>query len=317
MPTMKRPPLLLGAHMSIAGGLYRAVERARQVGCDCVQIFTTPPRGWGLPATTAAPAGASAARQAAARATGEPRAEPLPVDAVRRFQETLGDLRVVAPISHTTYLINVASPDPELWEKSLASLVAEVLRCGQLGVPNVVLHPGAAMTATEEAGLQRAVEGLREVERQTRGVPVRILLESTAGQGTQLGHRLEHLATLLDALQDEQRFGVCLDTCHLFAAGYALTKPADYRKTMKQVDELIGAAHVHAIHVNDSKQPLGSRRDRHDHIGRGLLGLDAFRNLVNDTRWARVPMYLETPEGKDGDEDWHAVNLRTLRELHD
>jgi len=293
--------------MSIAGGLYRAVERARQVGCDCVQIFTTPPRGWGLPATKAEPVGASATRKAATPASGDPRAEPLP----------LGDLQVVAPISHTTYLINVASPDPELWGKSLASLVAEVLRCGQLGVANVVLHPGAAMTASEEAGLQRAVEGLREVERQTRGVPVRILLESTAGQGTQLGHRLEHLATLLDALQDEQRFGVCLDTCHLFAAGYALTKPADYRKTMKQVDELIGAAHVHAIHVNDSKQPLGSRRDRHDHIGRGLLGLDAFRNLVNDTRWARVPMYLETPEGKDGDEDWHVVNLRTLRELRD
>jgi len=303
MPAMNRPSLLVGAHMSIAGGLYRAVERARQVGCDCVQIFTTPPRGWGIPAAKADGSDAPTA--------------PLAADAVRRFQDTLREEQVAAPISHTTYLINVASPDPELWGKSLDSLVSEVLRCGQLGVPNVVLHPGAAMTASEEAGLQRVVEGLREVKRQTRGVPVRILLESTAGQGTTLGHRLEHLATLLDALQDEDRFGVCLDTCHLFAAGYPLTKPAEYRQTMKQVDTLIGAKQVRAIHVNDSKQPLGSRRDRHDHIGRGLLGLDAFRNLVNDSRWAGVPMYLETPEGKEAGEDWHAINLRTLRELVD
>lgn len=275
---MKHVQPVLGGHLSISGGLYRAVERAADIGCQCLQIFTTPPRGWGLST------------------------EPLDSQIVHRFQTRLSELQLAAPLSHTTYLINLGSPDPELFTKSIDALVSETRRCAQLGIPCLVLHPGAAMGASEEAGLARVLDGLLEMKRQTSDLRVRCLLETTAGQGSQLGYRLEHLAWLLDRLQDTDRFGVCLDTCHLFAAGYPLTDPAEYAATMDAVDRAFGLRNVHAIHLNDSKQPLGSRRDRHEHIGQGKLGEQAFRNLLQDPRTAAIPMYMETPPEKLADD---------------
>lgn len=282
---MKRAEPILGGHLSISGGLYRAVERAAEIECQCLQIFTTPPRGWGVSS------------------------EPLDAQTVQRFQNRLADLHLQSPLSHATYLINLGSPDQALWTKSVDALVSETRRCAQLGIPCLVLHPGAAMGASEEAGLARVLEGLQEMRKQTMDMGVCCLLETTAGQGSQLGHRLEHLAWLLDRLQDAERFGVCLDTCHLFAAGYPLTDPKEYEATMETIDRTVGLKQVHAIHVNDSKQPLGSRRDRHEHIGQGKIGAQAFRNLLLDPRTASIPMYLETPPEKLADD------LTTLRQL--
>lgn len=281
--------VILGAHQSIAGGYYKAVELAHQLKCDCVQLFTKNNNQW--------------------------RAKELTDDDVQRFQQRLRELKVSHPLAHDSYLINLASPDAALWKKSVDSFIMEVFRADRLGIPYLVTHPGAYTTSSEEAGIAAVIRALDETHRQTRGVKTKILLETTAGQGSCIGCTFEHLAEMIEGVQDPDRLGVCVDTCHIFAAGYPIGTEKDYRATMRALDKTVGIKRVRAIHVNDSLKPFGSRVDRHAHIGRGMIGKEAFRLLVNDPRFRKVPMYLETPKGEENGKNLDAINLRTLRSL--
>ena len=280
---------ILGAHMSIAGGYYRAVEAAKQCRCDCVQLFTKNNNQW--------------------------RAKPITDEDVDKFQNALRSLGIAHPIAHDSYLINMASPDRALWKKSLDSIVVELQRAELLGIPYVVAHPGAFTTSTEAAGLKKIIKALDEAHRQTPDISACCLLETTAGQGSNLGWRFEHLATILDGVKNPDRLGVCFDTCHVFAAGYAMGTEKEYKATMRELNKTIGVKKVKAFHLNDSKTPFGSRVDRHEHIGKGHLGIEPFRYLMNDRRFRKVPMYLETAKGDRGKTPWDVVNLRTLRRL--
>jgi deoxyribonuclease-4 len=289
---------ILGAHQSAAGGYYRAVERAHETGCDCVQLFTKNNNQW--------------------------RARELTDADVERFQDSLARLGIIHPLAHDSYLINLASPDPVVWKKSVDAFVVELLRAERLGIPYVVAHPGAYTTGSEEAGLAAIVRALDEVHQQTKGIAAQCLLETTAGQGTSLGWRFEHLATILGGVADPDRLGVCFDTCHVFAAGYPMggtltptlsQGEREYQTTMREFDKTVGIGLLRAFHLNDSARPLGSRVDRHAHIGRGEMGTEPFRFLLNDSRFQRVPMYIETPKGEENGEDLDAFNLRTLRRL--
>ena len=240
------------------------------------------------------------------------------------YREAVEQLRVaLVPsgihhlLAHSSYLINLATPDCRTLEKSLHALVVELHRAERLHIPFVVLHPGAYTSSSEAAGLRQVVRALDEVHRQTRPLRTMCLLENTAGQGTCLGWRFEQLAAILDGVQAPERLGVCFDTCHAFAAGYALGSQSDYRHTMRQLQQLVGFQRIKAIHLNDSKGVLGCRVDRHEHIGRGQIGIEAFARLLNDRRLRRVPMYLETPKGEDpkSKKPWDVINLRRLRRL--
>ncbi len=282
---------ILGAHMSIAGGLPLAVERAHEAGCRCLQIFSKNKGQWR--------AGALTDQQAA------------------EFQQALTHFEIGHPLVHSSYLINLAAPDRQLWQKSIDAFVVELRRADLLEVPFVVLHPGAYTTSSESIGLKRIVRAMNEIHAQTRDLDAICLLENTAGQGTCLGWQFAQLAAILDSVKAPDRLGVCLDTCHAFAAGYALTDPSDYRQTMREFDELLGFKRLKAIHLNDSKRELGSRVDRHEHIGEGHLGNRAFRNVLHDRRLRKIPMYLETPKGTEpkSGKPWDVVNLRRLRRL--
>jgi deoxyribonuclease-4 len=282
-------PFLLGAHMSIAGGCHNAVTAAAELGMTTVQLFTKNNNQWN--------------------------GKPLSDGDIKEFAKVLADTGLTAPVAHDSYLINLASPDDVLWEKSIAAYRDELERAERLGLIGVVMHPGSFVSSTEAAGLERIVAALDRIHGETRGMHTRTLLEATAGQGTNLGHRFEHLAWILDHAATSDRMGVCVDTCHVFAAGYPLGTAADYAATWSEFDRLIGIDRVKALHLNDSVKPLGSRVDRHAHIGRGCLGLEPFRLLMNDPRLAAVPKYLETPKGLENGEELDAINLRTLRSL--
>ncbi len=283
---------ILGAHQSIAGGYYRAPQIARECGCDCVQLFTKNNSQW--------------------------RAKELTDDDTMRFQATLREANVGHPLSHDSYLINLAAPDEPLWRRSLEAFIVELQRAERLGIPYVVTHPGSYTSSSEEAGLKRIIEALDETHRQARGLKVRTLLENTAGQGTNLGWRFEQLAEILGGVKDPDRLGVCIDTCHVCAAGYPLATPKQYKATFRELDKLVGLKLIKAFHLNDSKRELGSRVDRHEHIGKGQLGLEPFRFLLNDPRFQQIPMYLETPKEVNGENrglELDAMNLETLRGL--
>ncbi len=282
---------ILGAHMSMAGGFDKAVQRGHEVGCNCVQFFSKNNNQWNAPPLT-----------------------DQDVSGLKQAKKQYGIKHVIV---HSSYLINLASPDPALWKKSLDAFVVELLRAEQLSIPYVVLHPGAYTTSSEEAGLQRVVSALDEIHGQTRGIKAQCLLENTAGQGSCLGWRFEHLATILDGVKEPERLGVCFDTCHAFAAGYPLASSQQYRQTMDQLIRLAGLKRIRAIHLNDSKRELGSRVDRHEHIGKGCLGSRPFAQLLNDRRFRPIPMYLETPKGEDPKTQlsWDTINLRRLRRL--
>ncbi|REK40858.1 MAG: deoxyribonuclease IV, partial [Planctomycetota bacterium] len=269
--------------MSIAGGYYKAVEEAHRCKCDCVQLFTKNNNQW--------------------------RAKEITDEDAARFQSTLKELGVAHPISHDSYLINMGSPDKALWKKSIDAFIVELQRADQLGIPYVVAHPGAYTDSSEEAGLAAIVRALDEVHRQTHGATACCLLETTAGQGSNLGWRFEHLATILDGVKDPDRLGVCFDTCHVFAAGYPLGTEKEYKETMRQLNKTVGVKKVKAFHLNDSKKEFGSRVDRHEHIGQGHLGIEPFRHLLNDRRFRKTPMYLETPKGDRNGTPWDVVNL--------
>ncbi|MDP7268694.1 MAG: deoxyribonuclease IV [Pirellulales bacterium] len=280
---------ILGAHMSIAGGYFRAVEAAASEGCDCVQIFTKNNNQW--------------------------RAKPLVNEDIERFSETLTRLGITHPISHDSYLINLASPEAILWKKSVDALVVELDRASRLQIPYVVAHPGAYTSSSEAAGIKQIARGIDEVHRQTKKLSAEILLETTAGQGSNLGWQFEQLGAILEKVKNPDIVGICFDTCHVFAAGYAMEAEKEYRATMQKLDRAVGLKKVLAFHLNDSKTPLGSRVDRHENIGKGHLGLAPFRHLVNDRRFKKIPMYLETPKGPRGNSTWDKANLRALRKL--
>jgi len=278
---------ILGAHQSIRGGYHRAVEKANQIGCDCVQLFTKNNNQWQSKAIT-----------------------PTEADTFRRV---LTDLGIDHPLAHDSYLINLASPDRCLWKRSIDALVGELHRAALLGIPWVVTHPGAYTMSSEPRGLRRAIAAINEIHAQTRGLETGCLLETTAGQGTSLGWRFEHFAAILDGVRDPDRLGFCFDTCHVFAAGYPLAPKKAYLATLRTFDRLVGLKRIRAFHLNDSRRELGSRVDRHEHIGRGKLGCEPFQLLLADRRFRKVPMYLETPKGEHQGTDWDIINLRTLR----
>lgn len=279
---------LFGAHLSIAGGYHKALLEAAALGCDTVQLFTKAPSQWA--------------------------GKPIDAEQARLFRETLRQTGLRLPVAHDSYLINLASPDETLWRRSLEASIDEMNRAETLGLRYLVMHPGAHLDHGEAAGLTRIATALDEIHDRCRGHAVRILLETTAGQGSTLGHRFEHLAALLDQTRDGDRLGVCFDTCHVFAAGYALAPVADYEATMRDFDRLVGLERIAVFHVNDSRKPRGSRVDRHAHLGRGELGLEPFRLLVNDPRFRDRPMILETPKETAG-EAMDVVNLAVLRGL--
>jgi deoxyribonuclease-4 len=280
---------ILGAHMSIAGGFHLAVLRAHDCACDCVQLFTKNNSQW--------------------------RSPPIRDSQAEQFKQALTQHRIRYPLAHHGYLINLASPDPDLWRKSAAAFADELRRAEMLAIPYVVTHPGSYTTSTLRAGIRRIVRALDRVRKETAGIQARCLLETTAGQGTSLGWRFEQLAAILDQVQHPERLGVCFDTCHVFAAGYPLRTAAEYDSTIEALDRTVGLGRVRAFHLNDSSHDLGSRVDRHAHIGRGRMGLEPFRRLLADPRFQQTPMYLETPKAEEGGEDLDAVNLRVLRSL--
>ena len=263
-----------GAHMSVAGGLPRAVERAVVHRCDALQIFTKNANQW--------------------------RGRTLPPDEIREFRARVKAARLDPVVSHASYLINLATTDPALRRQSLDAMGDEIDRAEALGLLGVVLHPGGYTAGNEADGLALIADGLLELLRARRRGQTMVLLEHTAGQGTALGATFEQLASIMAKMNDHRRVGVCLDTCHLLASGYDLCSPEGYASTFKQFGRLVGFERLKAFHLNDSKKPLGSRVDRHEHIGQGCLGLEPFRRIVNDRRFRGLPMLLETPkaEGK-------------------
>ncbi len=272
--------------MSIAGGIHNAFGHATRAGCRALQIFLKSSNQW--------------------------RGRILAEEDRSLYLEAQARSGIGPVLAHNSYLINLASPDPSLHAKSLEAFIDEMQRANYLGVPCVILHPGSHMGAGREAGVACVADALnRALDRVPP--PVRILLENTAGQGNCLGHRFEELAAILDKVREAARVGICLDTCHAFAAGYDIRTVLGYRETMREFEHLIGLKRIGVIHVNDSKKELGSRVDRHTHIGQGHIGLEAFRCLVNDRRFAGIPKILETPKGPDLAED--LMNLATLRRL--
>jgi deoxyribonuclease-4 len=281
-------PDLLGAHMSIAGGLDRALWRGRDVGCSVVQIFLKNQRQWS--------------------------AKPYTADEIRSFRAAWRESGLRAVFAHATYLINLAAPTAAEWKRAVGAFHDELERAEALGLPFVIIHPGSHKGTGLEAGIGRIAKALDELMTRTRGYRVMVLLENTAGGGATIGRSFEELAAILRAVRSAERIGVCLDTCHLFAAGYDIRPREGYAATMARCRRLVGLERVRAFHLNDAKQPLGSGLDRHEKIGRGHLGQDAFRWLVNDRRFSRVPMALETPKEPEPRADREALALlRSLR----
>ncbi len=279
--------LRLGAHESIAGGIYKAIDRAQSIGCESVQVFVKSNRSWAV--------------------------KPLTEEEIALFKERVQETGIHPVVGHTSYLLNPAAPDEDLWVRSRDTLIVELERCEALGIPYLVLHPGSHVGIGEEEGLKRVAKALGEVHAACPGFRVQILLETTAGQGTNLGYTFEQLAWLLENTPEGDRMGICLDTCHVFAAGYELRTPEGYEATMEAFDRIIGLDRLKAIHLNDSRHDLGSHKDRHAHVGKGFIGLEGFRNVLNDPRLDGLPGLLETPKSPDLHED--AENLAVLRSL--
>ena len=285
MSSQPAGPLLLGTHVSIAGGLHKAFARGEQIGCTAIQIFTRNASRW--------------------------LAKPLQRVDIEAFRTA----RLTSPVefvaAHDSYLINLASPEEEKRQRSVGAFIDEMERCAALGIEYLVMHPGAHMGEGVEKGLDLLTESFRTVFRQAPA-GVSVLLENTAGQGSSLGDRFEHLAAVIGRVP-EGDFGICLDTCHAFAAGYDLSTPRGYQQTMDRFEDTIGLDRLKMIHLNDSKKPLGSRVDRHQHIGRGEIGLAGFTALMQDPRFFSVPKILETPKGEDN--TWDLRNIALLRKL--
>ncbi len=281
--------------MSAAGGVYTAFERGQEAGCESMLIFTKSNRQW--------------------------QAKPLTEEDIDAYKKAEAKHNISPVAVHASYLINVASPDEALWEKSYQALKVEVERAGQLGIPLLTFHPGSYVSGDEATGLAHIARALRRLVEETAVTApnVTICLETMAGQGTNLGYKFEHLAQMLAEGGPSDRLGVCFDTCHVLAAGYDIRTPEAYEETMAEFDRVVGLDKIKTFHFNDSKFELGSQKDRHAHIGDGFIGLEGFANFVNDPRWADHSAHLETPKtekDENGNEiEMDPINLTRLREL--
>ncbi|HTN72378.1 MAG TPA: deoxyribonuclease IV [Methylomirabilota bacterium] len=278
---------LLGAHMSIAGGVDKAFLEGKKVDCDAIQIFTKSSRQWA--------------------------AKPYTKEEIELFDFNRKTTGITTVIAHDSYLLNLGSPDDALRKRSVAAFIDELERCETLGVSNLVAHPGSHVGAGEDEGIKTIARSLDEAHKACPGYHVKITLEITAGQGSNLGYRFEQIARMIDATKETDRLRVCFDTEHAFAAGYDIRTAEGYERTFTEFDEAIGIERLAAFHLNDSKKEFNSRVDRHEHIGKGFIGVEAFRFLVNDQRFWGLPMCLETPKGPDLAED--RENLTLLRSL--
>ena len=281
------PPILIGAHMSIAGGVQLAIGRGEALGCTAIQIFTKNASQWKSP--------------------------PLQEERIKEFkreQERTG----ILILAHDAYLINLASPDPKLLERSRIAFLDEMERAEQLEVPFLIMHPGAHKDSGEDLGIKTIIESFNLLLRSTSGFRVKIAVENTAGQGSASGYSFQHLQRMVTETVAPERMAVCFDTCHAFAAGYDFRDAAGYQRAMDELDAAVGLKRLAALHLNDSKKGLGLHVDRHEHIGVGMLGLEPFRFIMNDRRLSGVPKVLETPKELDG-QDMDVVNLKILREL--
>jgi deoxyribonuclease-4 len=279
--------VLLGAHMSIGGGVHMSIERACSIQCSAMQIFVKNNMQWFT--------------------------RPFLREEISAFLNHQQRIALAAVFAHANYLINLAATNPQFHANSLRALAEELMRADQLELPFLVLHPGAHLGAGEEAGLTKIIKSIDLVLHAIPKVKTKIALETTAGQGSCLGHRFEHLAYIIAHVREPERLCVCLDTAHVFAAGYDIGSEGGARKTFREFDRVIGRDRLVAIHLNDSKTACGSRVDRHEHIGKGKIGLDAFRYIMRARRFAQIPKVLETPKGKDLAED--VANMKTLRAL--
>lgn len=288
-PTTQSPndPILLGAHMSIAGGVHTAVERAMSVNCTALQLFVKNSNQW--------------------------KGKPLSDDDISTYKKLLRESRIGAVVVHDSYLINLCAVNQEILKNSRLAMKDEFERSETIGADYLNFHPGSHMGAGEEEGIKRIAESLNLLHEETRGYKVKSVLEATAGQGTSIGYRFEHLRAIIDLVKEPERIGVCIDTCHVFAAGYDIATEAGYERTFNEFDDILGLERLVAFHVNDSKRELGSRVDRHEHIGKGKIGRNGFRLLMNDQRFQKIPKILETPKGEDLKED--VVNMRVLRRM--
>jgi deoxyribonuclease IV len=273
--------------MSIRGGVSMAIERARSIQCTAMQIFVKNNMQWF--------------------------ARPLSREEIRAFLEHVQRGELLSVFGHANYLINLAATNPQFRENSIRALAEELVRADRLELPFLVVHPGAHLGAGEAAGLEAIVESIDVVLAALPKIRTRIALETTAGQGSCLGHKFEHLAYIISRVREPERLCICLDTAHVFAAGYDISNESSLRKTFREFDRVIRRDRLVAIHLNDSKTACGSRVDRHEHIGKGRIGLDAFRFIMRDRRFSKLPKVLETPKGKDLRED--VMNLKTLRAL--
>lgn len=278
---------LLGAHMSIAGGVDKSLLEGKKVNCDIIQIFTKSSRQWA--------------------------AHPYRKEEIEQFFHNQKESGIATVIAHDSYLLNLGSPDGVLRKKSVRAFIDEMERCETLSIPYLIAHPGAHMGAGEEEGIKTIARSLDEIHKGCAGYQVKIALEITAGQGSNLGYRFEQIRSMMDATKESDRLRVCFDTEHAFAAGYDLRTEEGYERTFSEFDKTIGLKFLAAFHLNDSKKEFHSRVDRHEHIGKGYIGVEAFRRLMNDQRFRGIPMCLETPKGPDLKED--RENLTLLRSL--
>jgi deoxyribonuclease-4 len=279
--------LLIGAHMSIAGGVYNSLTFGKELGCTTIQIFTKNNNQW--------------------------KAKELTGEDVNKFKENQKKTGISPVVGHNGYLINLASPKEAIYRQSLDSMLIELKRAELLALPYLVIHPGSHLGTGEKAGIKKIARSIDWLHRETKGFRVKICLETTAGQGSAIGFRFEQIAEIIEMVKENQRLGVCYDTCHTFAAGYDIRTKTSYESTFKEFDKLIGLEKLKVFHMNDSMKDLNSRVDRHQHIGEGKIGLEGFRLLMNDPRWEKIPKILETP--KEGGTEKDKKNLNVLRKL--
>ncbi len=278
---------LLGAHTSIQGGVSASIPLAEKLGFSAMQIFTKNNNRWSAP--------------------------PLKEEEAEKFKAELSKTGIKFVMAHDSYLINLGAPSDEMFNKSVDAMVDELERCEMLGIPQLNFHPGAHLGEGEDFGVSRIAQALNIIHDRTPGFKVKSMIELTAGQGTAIGYKFEHARDIIALVSEQERMSVCIDTAHIFAAGYDIKDPEKYEGVIADFDKIIGLDRLQAFHFNDSKKPLGSRVDRHENIGDGFIGLEGFRNLLNDKRLLHIPKILETPKGKEQLEDLE--NLRRLREL--
>ncbi|GIV45341.1 MAG: putative endonuclease 4 [Ignavibacterium sp.] len=279
--------ILLGAHTSIAGGVDKAVERAARIGCTTFQLFTKNSNQW--------------------------YAKPLNEQVIQNYKRLIKLKNLKPVIAHDSYLINLCAKDKSILKKSREAFIDELNRCELLGIDYLNFHPGSHMGMGELDGIKLIAESINIAHDKTKGYKVKCMIETTAGQGTSIGYKFEQIRKIIDLVEDKKRLAVCVDTCHIFAAGYDIRTEKGYEKTFQEFDEVIGLKYLKAFHMNDSKKGLGERVDRHEHIGKGKIGLNGFRFIMNDERFFSIPKILETPKGEDMKED--IINMRKLLRL--